>query len=319
MSQLARYLQQAFRESCPVGWDCEAEVAVVPENIAEWLGYAPQADIVLSHAESGRRIWIELEISRADPVANHAKFATAHLVSPMSAGDAFVSMVSRHVTRGRGNLAAHTVGLMRAVGIRAFQTPLFPQIEGPAVKILNHLPMDRLAAEVLPGKQEVDRAVSVATTLGAACGQDIHFAGNPIEVACNVHRWNLDMTDPECREIWRRRPVRYFVHDPRTGTFAPSKFAAYILLPQTRPPAGNPFSLTGISVKAYTAIDQAHPLFDGNRAWRHLHQRLGMAMHPLTQLNSATQTAFSRWADLHNETLAIDGKGPVILSPTPWQ
>jgi hypothetical protein len=53
---------------------------------------------------------VELEVSRADPVANHVKFATAHLVSPMPAGDAFVSMVSRHVVRGRSNLAAHMVG-----------------------------------------------------------------------------------------------------------------------------------------------------------------------------------------------------------------
>jgi hypothetical protein len=27
-------------------------------------------------------LWIEFEVSRADPVANHAKFATAHLFQP---------------------------------------------------------------------------------------------------------------------------------------------------------------------------------------------------------------------------------------------
>jgi hypothetical protein len=30
-----------------------------------------------------RRLWIEFEISRADPVANHAKFATAQLFQPL--------------------------------------------------------------------------------------------------------------------------------------------------------------------------------------------------------------------------------------------
>ncbi|MEX1118690.1 MAG: hypothetical protein WEB60_07835 [Terrimicrobiaceae bacterium] len=319
MSHLARHLQQAFRESCPTGWTCESEVGVVSKEIAEWLGYAPQADIVLSQAKSGKRIWIELEISRADPVANHAKFATAHLVSPMPPSDAFVSMVSRHVSRGRGNLAAHTVGLMRAVGIRAFQTPLFPEIDGPTVKLLNHMPMESLRAEALPNHREIDRAVSVATSLGAACGQDIHFVANPIEVAFNIYRWNTEMADPENREIWRRRPVRYFVHDPRTGTFAPSKFAAYLLLPQSRPASVTPYSLTGMSVKAYTAIDQDHPLFDGNRAWRHLHHRLGMDMHPLSELTPETRTTFSRWADGHTNVVAIDNKGPVILSPKPWQ
>jgi hypothetical protein len=44
---------------------------------------APQADAVLQEVATGRRVWVELEVSRADPVANHAKFATAHLVSPM--------------------------------------------------------------------------------------------------------------------------------------------------------------------------------------------------------------------------------------------
>lgn len=63
-----------------------------------------------SVGRGARRVWVELEVSRADPVANHVKFATAHLVSPMPAGDAFVSMVSRHVVRGRSNLAAHMVG-----------------------------------------------------------------------------------------------------------------------------------------------------------------------------------------------------------------
>lgn len=319
MSHLARHLQQAFRESCPSGWTCEAEVGVFSKDIAEWLGYAPQADIVLCHAKSGRRIWIELEISRADPVANHAKFATAHLVSPMPPGDAFVSMVSRHVTRGRGNLAAHTVGLMRAVGIRAFQTPLFPEIDGPTIKLLNHLTMDRLRAEALPNDREIDRAVSVATSLGAACEQDIHFAANSIEVAFNIHRWNTEMTAPETRQIWRRRPVRYFAHDPRTGTFAPSKFAAYLLLPQNRPASVAPYSLTGMSVKAYTAIDQDQPLFDGNRAWRHLHHRLGMDMHPLSEQEADTRTSFARWADSHNDIVSIDTKGSVILSPKPWQ
>jgi hypothetical protein len=76
----------------------------VTAEVEDLLGYAPQADVVLQEVATGRRVWVELEVSRADPVANHAKFATAHLVSPMPAGDAFVSMVSRHVVRGRSNL-----------------------------------------------------------------------------------------------------------------------------------------------------------------------------------------------------------------------
>ena len=50
---------------------------------------------------STRRLWIEFEISRADPAANHAKFATAHLFRPWGPSDAFVSMISAHVARAR--------------------------------------------------------------------------------------------------------------------------------------------------------------------------------------------------------------------------
>jgi hypothetical protein len=198
-------------------------VNVVSDELAEMLGYAPQADAMLQEVATGRRVWVELEVSRADPVANHAKFATAHLVSPMPQTDSFVSMVSRHVVRGRSNLAAHTVGLMRAIGIRAFQTPLLPNIDADDIKRLNHLPIDRLREEPLETFQELVRVMSVASILGRALESDIHFAANAVEVVFNIHRWNLDMKSPVLRERWRRRPVRYFAHDPRSGLFAPSK------------------------------------------------------------------------------------------------
>ena len=118
MPHLARYLQNDFRTNCPQGWTCQTEVKVVPPDLERWLGYAPQADAMFQEVATGRRVWVELEISRADPVANHAKFATAHRLHPLPVADTFVSMVSRHVVRGRSNLAAHTVGLMRAVGMR---------------------------------------------------------------------------------------------------------------------------------------------------------------------------------------------------------
>jgi hypothetical protein len=60
---------------------------------------------VLTYAD-GRRIWVEFEVSRADPVANRAKFATAHLFQSQPAADTFLAMVRPHVDRGRRNLAA---------------------------------------------------------------------------------------------------------------------------------------------------------------------------------------------------------------------
>jgi hypothetical protein len=73
MPNLARYLQEAFERSCPKGWRCRTEARVVSEEVEELLGYAPQADAVLQEVATGRRVWVE--VSRADPVANHAKFA----------------------------------------------------------------------------------------------------------------------------------------------------------------------------------------------------------------------------------------------------
>jgi len=69
------------------------------------FGYTSRADILLTKDDGSRRLWIEFEISRADPMANHAKFATAHLFSRQLQTDCFISMVISHVVRGRRNLA----------------------------------------------------------------------------------------------------------------------------------------------------------------------------------------------------------------------
>jgi hypothetical protein len=90
------------------------------------LGYDPRADVVLTNTASKTRVWIEFEVSRADPVANQTKFATAHLFLPQTPADHFVAMVSPHIDRGRRNLAAGAIRLMRRVGMSAFQTTLLP-------------------------------------------------------------------------------------------------------------------------------------------------------------------------------------------------
>src|SRR5687767_14813347 len=101
---LARYLQEQFRSRCPEGWRCTAERPLLDARDRALLGYDPRADVLLERADGTRRLWIEFEISRADPAANHAKFATAHLFRPWGASDAFVSMISAHVARGRRTL-----------------------------------------------------------------------------------------------------------------------------------------------------------------------------------------------------------------------
>src|SRR5262245_39790495 len=106
MGSLTSYLQKTFIELCPPGWSCRHEVRLLPSELQHVLGYNPRADVLLERNDGARRLWIEFEVSRADPVANHAKFATAHLFKTQLQSDSFVAMVSPHVDRGRRNLAA---------------------------------------------------------------------------------------------------------------------------------------------------------------------------------------------------------------------
>ena len=105
---LTRYLQQEFARLCPPDWHSRSEVSLLAPELSRLLSYAQRADVLLEHRMDRRRIWIEFEVSRADPVANHAKFATSHLFQPQPPDDTFVSMISPHVTRGRRNLASIT-------------------------------------------------------------------------------------------------------------------------------------------------------------------------------------------------------------------
>ncbi len=196
------------------------------------LGYAPRADIVLDRDDGSVRLWIELEVSRADPVANHAKFATAHLFAPQRPSDVFVAMVSPHVNRGRRNLAANMVSLMRHVGMQAFQTVLLPQLSPEDIKYLNHLDQPALREMSLPVDREIERVMAVSQATSTVLGRRVHLAGDLMDVLLNVRRWNADLATSEGRQLWGRRTITYFVFDPHLNEFAPSKFCAYIVLPR---------------------------------------------------------------------------------------
>ncbi len=96
MGSLTTFLQQEFAHNCPAGWTSEREIRLLPYDLEAVLGYSPRVDVLLERQDASQRLWIEFEVSRADPVANHAKFATAHLFQPQPKTDVFVSMVSPH-------------------------------------------------------------------------------------------------------------------------------------------------------------------------------------------------------------------------------
>lgn len=258
MGTLPGYLQQVFAKACPPDWSTRAEVALLSDDLATLLGYRPQADLLLTHT-SGQRIWIEFEVSRADPVANHAKFATAHLFQPQPASDRFLAMVSPHVDRGRRNLAATAIALMRQVGMAAFQTTLLPHLSPAEVKQLNHTPLAELRVLALPVADEVARVFAVTEPVVADAVGRIHFAGDVLEVLLNLRCWQRELAGPPTREEWGRRTVTYFVAEPRSGLFAPVKFCAYVDVTAPTPNAA-------MTVARYRTLDGAEPCFDVHRA-----------------------------------------------------
>ena len=93
MGALTTYLQQEFARRCPAGWQVRPEGQLLSQALERLLGYWARADVVLEKEDESFRLWIEFEVSRADPVANHAKFATSHLFERQAPADRFLAMV----------------------------------------------------------------------------------------------------------------------------------------------------------------------------------------------------------------------------------
>jgi hypothetical protein len=314
------YLQEAFRECGPAGWTVHRELTALPRELARFPGYNARADVVLQRADGSRRLWIEFEVSRADPVANHAKFATAHLFRPQPQEDVFVGMVSSHVTRGRRNLGAGAVWLMRSIGMQAFQTVLLPQHEPAEVKRLNHLPIEALRELRIPATPEIERVMAVVAPQTTVDQRRIHFASDFPEVMANIRRWNLEVATPEGGQAWGRRKIRYLVIDPSSGLFAPAKFCAYVAL--ARPERGEggvrcSLERGEMTVGLYARVGEDEPKFDGTVARRYLTEKLGMVECSPDELRER-RPAFERWVAGHADGILLDARGPVIMRPPAW-
>jgi hypothetical protein len=263
----------------------------------------------MSRNDDSRRLWIEFEISRADPVANHAKFATAHLFQPQMDGDVFVSMVSAHVARGRHNLAANTVQLMRYIGMRAFQVPLFPDLSADTIHRLNHADYAFLEQQQLDVNPEVQRILMVTEPIQTHPHFALHFAGNQMEVLLNLRRWNDELATAEGQALWGRRTITYFVFDTISGHFAPAKFCAYIALSPESSSGGPQGTMT---VSSYATL-QSDRRFDGNRAWMHLVENLGM--HMVLPADAAQiYPVFTRWLQDYERFLNMHPNGPTFVT-----
>ena len=346
-SLLARYLQEQFRACCPDGWHCTTERPLLGATDRALLGYDPRADVSLERTDGTRRLWIEFEISRADPAANHAKFATAHVLRPWGPADAFVSMISAHVARGRRNLGAGMIHLMRQVGIDAFQTILLPDLGKDRIKSLNHDARALFEAH-LDVAPEIERILEVAQAVATTTAGRLHFAADVFDVLLNLRRWNEEADDARTVTLWRRRAVRYLVLDRTTGWCAPAKFAAYVVLPSRSPtlpyrlPSGGPphasadlstdppsHSPTGdpvtpspfgldsrMTFERYLHLDHAEPLFDGHRAWTHLTRQLAFVSRSYQDV-PAEAALFDAWYARRAHLLQVDRQHLRLLFPPP--
>lgn len=313
---LTSFLQHSFAAQAPSGWQCSHEVAVLSKELERVLGFAPRADVLLQNVETNRRVWIEFEISRADPVANHMKFAVGHLFLPQPSGDSFVSMVSDHVTAGRMNLGASAIILMRRLGMQAFQIPLFPTMTGTSVKELNHLSGSELINRQIDVMPEIERALSISEPIYTDTSHKIFFVANTFEVSLNVIEWNQSVASSDGARLWGKRTVTYFVYDPRSDLFAPSKFCAFIPIPaksiSLKSDCTDP--IVSMTMPYYCSLDVNEPRFDGGVARKHFLYRLGYRLNQ----PSESPTLFSRfehWLVVQKDRIRIHPRSAHILIP----
>jgi hypothetical protein len=209
---------------------------------------------------------------------------------------------------------------MRQVGMRAFQTVLFPYLSPAEVQRLNQLEVPALPAQNLDVTREIDRALAVTQPMSTMSDYDIHLAGDLLAVMLNLRQWNEDMATETSRRLWGSRTVTYFVYDEESGLFAPAKCCAYTAVP-SRPPLPDPHrkgaGLGLITVAVYTALNDGSHLLDGNRAQRHLTLGLGMtAVSPdrVPELDAG----FSQWHERHADCVVVHPAGPVFLLSPEW-
>jgi len=322
MGNLTTFLQTEFPKYLPDGWKCLSEVRVLPQELIDILGYASRVDVLLESESKPEKLWIEFEISRADPVANHAKFATSHLFKPQEPDHVFVSMISSHVARGRRNLAANSISLMREVGMNAFQTVLLPQLPPSEIKRINHLSKNAIALEALDIKAEIERIFSVSESVIELEDKRLHFAGDFLDVFLNLRQWNQElMKDEIAKEKWGQRTITYFVFDPYSRQFAPSKFCAYSGIWKNTA-QGSGFKNMGfgkyvMTVDFYVTLDGVYSRFDGRRARMHLTKGLGMTAIHLSDMEKL-EMRFDQWLRNFKDSIRVHPRGPVILVPPAW-
>jgi hypothetical protein len=318
--RLAGFLQRAFARGSPRrGWTCSIEAPLIDPQAARRLGFNPRVDVLMTRSDDARRIWVEFEVSRADPVANQAKFASAAFFEGCGAGDAFVSMASRHIAPGRKALMATTAMFMRSVGIPAFQVDLLPDTDGPTIKSLNATRAQELERASIDVDAEIDRVIAVADAKLISGWHRIHMADNAFTVSANVRTWNAEAADPVLASRWATRRVRFLAFDPSSRLFAPSKFCAFVpattgavegrsFLSVREPPGG-------MTSEIYFSLGEQDPRFDGHIARVHLERRLRYRPIARSALSGGMADELERWQTANSATISVPRDAVVLVPP----
>ena len=229
-------------------------------------------------------------------------------------------MVSSHIEKGRRNLAANTIFLMRKVGIDAFQIPLLPAESPARVKALNHTPLASLSTAGLDVAGEISRCLKLPQPGFCKDEHRILFASNALEVLLNVERWNHELRSEDGQRLWGRRRVQYFVFSPTSGLFAPAKFCAFTASDSALSggQGGLQFSVGGfMPLKLYASLDESEARFDGNIAWRHLVNNLAFMRTPLGGEPDMAQR-FASWLGDRESFLNVKMGNAIALIPPVW-
>ena len=196
----------------------------------------------------------------------------------------------------------------------AFQTVLLPELTPEEIKQWNHADARMVEHLSINFTREIRRVLAITEPLNDnTCGK-LHFVGDYLDVILNVRQWNRDIADSAMRELWGNRRIIYFVFDPMTGYFAPTKFCAFTIIGLSNIATNTVES--GMSIQRYCEIDQ-HGIFDGNKAWHHLAHNL--AMRKLHSGDDPLLDAhFDRWYQQCNGVVNVHPDGPIFLIPPPW-
>jgi hypothetical protein len=207
---------------------------------------------------------------------------------------------------------------MRKVGMSAFQTTLFPNIPPAEIKRLNCTSKDLLIGIGLDVVSEIERVFATVTPVGRWGRLDVHYVGDLLDLLVNLRGWNTDIESAEGRKTWGRRSIGYFVHDPISKMFAPSKFCAYVpVLPRSCGVEDGSADSFRMTTALYSHLNDGSHMMDGQKAWHHLTACLGMRS---TQGIGTGSLAghFARWHQKNCNIVTIRGGDPIILVPPTW-